>query len=591
MPSDAVSADPLRQVFFGDLHIHSSYSFDAYTMGVRAYPKDAYVYARGGKILHGVGYPVQIDRPLDFAAVSDHAEYLGIARRKAELEEPAKATESHDTALRAALQGYAYEYLWRFMREGMRSSSGEARARNFGVPELAGASRDAWEDIARAASEHNVPGSFSTFIAYEWSSMPEDQHLHRVVLYGDEKVLAMPWSSLESENPEDLWRELERQRGSGHSVIAIPHNSNLSNGLMFSDRKYDGTPLSRELAELRSRIEPVSEIFQVKGQSETHPDLSPSDEFADFELVEQPVMADAPQREVKGSYVRDALRLGMELQHAQGFNPYRFGVIGSTDSHNATSPANEADYHGKLPLLDGTPGLRLGAYSPQVHERTTMHRWSAMGLAAVWAQENTRASLFAAILRKETYATSGSRLRLRFFAGWDYPEGMAQSARAIDVAYAQGVPMGGVLNGGTGQSPDFFIWAAKDPEGANLDRVQVIKGWVDSSGNSHEKVYDVAASGLRERDASGGRLAAVGNTVDVVRGRYTNSIGDAELRTIWRDPDYRPEQQAFYYARALEIPTPRWSTYDAVKLGMPVPDPAWIQERAVSSAIWIKSLQ
>ena len=286
-------------------------------------------------------------------------------------------------------------------------------------------------------------------------------------------------------------------------------------------------------------------MFQVKGQSEAHPRLSPGDEFADFELVEQPVYADAPERAVKGSYIRDALRLGLELNHRRGFNPYRFGVIGSSDSHNASSPVNEADYHGKLPLLDGTPGLRVGAYSTEMRERTTMHRWSAMGLAAVWAEENTRVSLFDSMRRKETYATSGPRIRLRFFAGWDYPDGLEHQPDAIATAYAGGVPMGGILSGGPGASPGFFIWAAKDPDGANLDRVQVVKGWVDKDGRSYERVYDVAASGDRLTEAAGGALAAVGDTVNVAEASYTNTVGAAELKVGWRDPDYKPGQQAF----------------------------------------------
>lgn len=581
-----IVANPQREVFFGDLHIHSSYSFDAYTMGVRAFPEDAYRFARGGQVRHGVGYPVQIDRPLDFAAVSDHSEYLGIARRQAELDDPGKVQETYDEVLATALAGRAWRYLWHFMREGIRSSSAQARERNFGVPELAQASVNAWADIRRAAQVHNAPGRFTAFVAYEWSSMPEDQHLHRVVLYGDDKVPGLPWSSLESENPEDLWKELQRQRDAGHEVIAIPHNSNLSNGLMFSASQHSGEPYKEALAALRRSIEPVVEIYQVKGQSETHPALSPDDTFADFELVEQPVMASAPARETRGSYARDALRLGMEMNHAAGINPYRFGVIGSSDSHNATSPVNEATYHGKLPLLDGTPGIRLGAYSKDVHEQTTMHRWSAMGLAAVWAPENTRSALFAAMNRKETYATSGSRIRLRFFAG-DYPDTLIDAADVIEVAYARGVPMGGELHVSHERPPAFLLWASKDPEGANLDRIQVIKAWTDASGQSHEAIYDVAASGDRMRQAGTEPLAPVGNTVDVARATYSNSIGATELRVLWRDPDYQPGQQALYYARVLEIPTPRWSTYDAVTLGVPAPEPGWIQERAVSSAIWL----
>ncbi|RKX34882.1 MAG: hypothetical protein DRP64_19720, partial [Verrucomicrobia bacterium] len=532
LPSPAgvnIAPNPERNVYFGDLHIHSSYSFDAYTMGVRALPEDAYRFARGATIQHGVGYPIRIDRPLDFAAVTDHSEYLGVARHLGNLE-PGRHGEKYDRELRDVLGGYSYRYLWYFIKSALlKTSTSERREEAFGGKALAVHTRSAWLDIVQTAQRYYAPGVFTTFIAYEWSSMPAEQHLHRNVIYRGSRVPKLPWSSLESENPEDLWRELSRQRANGMQVLAIPHNANISNGLMYPQGNFDGSPMDPALAKLRREIEPLSEIFQIKGQSETHPLLSAEDEFANFEVLDRAVASSSPLSQPAGSYARDALRTGLEMAHARGFNPYQFGVIGSTDSHNASSPAEESNYHGKLPVLDGTPGIRLGAYSQGMHEQTMMHKWSAMGLAAVWAQENTRESLFAALQRKETYATSGPRMRLRFFAGWDYPVDLHQRVDALARAYADGVPMGGVLSGASKGAPHFVLWASKDPQGANLDRLQIIKGWVDGSGQSHEKIVTVAASDERMDTAARGKVAAVGNTVDIATATYSNTIGSEQL--------------------------------------------------------------
>ncbi len=574
-----------RNLLWGDLHIHTSLSYDAFTMGVRALPEDAYTYMKGGTIEHGMGYAIRASRPLDFGAVTDHAEYLGVARHIGAED----ADNFKQNQLRAVMEtGSPLRITWNFLYTVFSTmSSSEKRQESFGRADMEEVSQSAWREIIDAAGRHNDPGRFTSFIAYEWTSMPSEDNLHRNVVYKTTQVPDFPFSSLDSDNPEDLWQALERQRQQGMEVFAIPHNGNVSNGRMYQGVKFDGSGLSADYAKQRMANEPISEIFQVKGSSETHPQLSPSDDFAGFEIYDQRLSSEGGLSEPSGSYARDALRTGIELAHSEGFNPYRFGVIGSSDSHNASSSVEEDNYHGKLPLIDGTAGLRLGETLLLPEEQNRGGRWSAAGLAAVWAEENTRASLFEAMARKETYATSGPRIALRFFGGWQYDSHMLESAEWLEHAYKQGVAMGGELPEYPGQgTPGFILWAAKDPQGANLDRVQVIKAWVDDSGNSHERIYDVALSDDRKTDPDGQSVSDVGNTVDAAEASYSNSIGAGQLATIWQDADFDPAQEAFYYARAIEIPTPRYSTYDAKALGVEPPEPVAIQERAVSSAIW-----
>ena len=577
-----------RNVFFGDLHIHTGLSYDAYTNGVRTLPEDAYRFMKGGTIEHGMGYPIQLSRPLDFGAVTDHGEYLGVPRyldKDRGVENKLRAVMETGNPLRITFN-FFYTIL-------STMSSVEKREESFGVAGMEDVSRAAWQQIIDVAERHNDPGRFTTFVAYEWSSMPNADNLHRNVIYKTAQVPDFPFTSRDSDDPEDLWAALDNQRQQGMQMFAIPHNGNVSNGRMYRSVTFDGGAQSPDYAKKRLFNEPLSEILQVKGASETHPILSSNDEFADFEIYDQRLATDGGFSEPKGSYARDALRTGLELSHSEGFNPYKFGVIGSTDSHNSSSSSEENNYHGKLPLIDGTAGLRQGVTILLPKEQNRGGRWSAMGLAAVWAEENTRASLYEAMRRKETYATSGPRIRLRFFAGWDYADDLLSRDDAIEQAYAGGVSMGGTLPTVTDSSPAaeqrspvFAVWAAKDPQGANLDRVQIIKGWVDSAGRSHEKIHDIAASDDRHFDATLGKLAPVGNTVDITTATYTNSIGDVQLATLWRDPDFDPAQEAFYYARVIEIPTPRYSTFDAIALGITPPEPSTLQERAISSAIW-----
>lgn len=572
---EATQYNPQRNLYWGDLHIHTSFSTDAFTNGVRALPDDAYTFAKGGEIEHAAGYSMRISRPLDFAAVTDHSEYLGVVR----------ATEPDGPLSKRGLRD-------RLLNDGPLEMTIMLAGflvgfdlENHIVPGWEDISRGAWQEIVAAAERHNDPSRFTTFIGYEWSSMPEERNLHRNVIYRNANVPELPFSSVDSENPEDLWTALEAQRTQGMESFAIPHNGNVSDGQMYDRVRLNGEPMDAAYARRRMDNEPVSEIFQVKGSSETNPLLSNEDEFAGFEIFDTMLAQSQATSRAKGSYARDALRTGLEMSHSEGFNPYRFGVIGSSDGHNASSPVEENNYDGKLPLLDGSAALRmrLAIYAP-----TTMaggKLWSAAGLAAVWAQENTRESLFDAMRRKETYATSGPRMAVRFFGGWNFPSDLLQRQDWITLAEQQGVPMGGELPAGDAAAPSFAVWAIRDPESGNLDRVQIIKGWVDKAGKSHEKIFNVAWSGERRIDDAG-NLPAVGNTVDAATASYENTIGAQQLSAVWIDPEFDPSVAAFYYARVIEIPTPRWTTFDAVLLGIPAPEPVSLQERAVTSAIW-----
>jgi hypothetical protein len=572
---EATQYNPQRNLYWGDLHIHTSLSTDSYTNGVRAMPDDAYTFAKGGEIEHAAGYGIRISRPLDFAAVTDHSEYLGVLQ----------ATQPDLPLSRRNLR----ERLLNDGRLEMTIVFAQSLLgfdlEDFTAPGWEDISRSAWQETVATAERHNDPGRFTTFVGYEWSSMPQERNLHRNIIYRGSRAPEVPFSSIDSEDPRDLWSALEQQRAQGMESFAIPHNGNVSDGRMYDRVMYDGKPMDAEYARRRMANEPLSEIFQVKGSSETNPLLSEEDQFAGFEIYDTLLSHSQETSKARGSYARDALRTGLEMSHSEGFNPYRFGVIGSSDSHNASSPVEENKYHGKLPLLDGSAALRMGLASYTPPSMPGGRRWSAAGLAAVWAQENTRGSLFDAMRRKETYATSGPRMAVRFFGGWNYAPDLLQQPDWIALAEATGVPMGGDLPAGDAAAPSFAVWAIRDPESGNLDRIQIVKGWVDEAGKSHEKLFDVAWSGERRPDATG-RVPAVGNTVDAATATYSNTIGAQQLSAVWTDPDFDPDREAFYYARVIEIPTPRWTTFDAVTLGIPAPEPVSLQERAVTSAIW-----
>ena len=463
----------------------------------------------------------------------------------------------------------------------------------------------AWHEIVDAAERHNVPGKFTSLIGWEWSSIPTGANLHRVVITpdgGDKAKQFLPFGSDQSQYPEDLWAWFEEtQDKTGTRFMAIPHNSNISKGYMYAETTLRGQPITAEYAKRRIEWEPLSEVTQIKGDSETYPTLSPDDEFADFEPYEYYIQQTWEEYKPQaGDYIRSALRTGLEIEQKVGVNPYKFGLIGSTDAHTGIASAEENNFWGKM-AKDSTPETKLGGLVRDGGDSANGWHRAAQGLAAVWAKENTREEIYAAFKRKETYATTGPRMAIRVFAGWAFDAADADAKDFANIGYAKGVPMGGDLSSGAdlargaalagvladSRAPQLLIRATKDPLGANLDRLQVVKGWLDANGKSHEKVHNVAWSGDRQINAKG-KLAPVGNTVDLSVPSYDNSIGVAELSIVWTDPTFDPTQRAFYYVRALQIPTPRHSLYDAVALQQPHTDvaPATIQERAYTSPIW-----
>lgn len=587
-PSPLTSATPAAespaeraqtQAFFGDLHMHTGWSFDAYTFGTTATPDDAYNFAQGAPLAHPAGGTYKLGRPLDFLAVTDHSEFIGVVKDMGRAGSPLSTLEVAKAALSSDPK---------VARTGFRAIADAFRSGNLAVfgdkqDEVRRVSEDTWSKIIQTANRHNKPGKFTALIGYEWTASEDGRNLHRNVIFrGD--TAPLPFTSVDSRRPEDLWDFLDATRRSGQQVLAIPHNSNLSDGSMFAKVDSDGRPLTATYAAQRARNEPLVEITQVKGTSEAHPSLSPNDDFASFELLETYVASDRPVTHFAGSYVRDAWRAGLSFQDGSGFNPYRFGVIGSTDSHTAIVTADESDYSGKVGKRDGTAKDRLDCtYCPGGSD---LSKFGASGLAGVWARENTRSGIFDALQRNETFATTGPRMKVRFFGGFDLSGVRVGQGDWVEAAYRTGVPMGGALKP-AGKAPSFVVWALKDPLGANLDRVQIVKLW-SKNGVSHEKIYDVALSDGRRVDRTTGKAPPVGNTVNVAKATYVNSIGAATLTATWKDADFDPHAPAAYYVRVLEIPTPRWSTYDAARLNRAIPRnlPATIQERAYTSPIW-----
>lgn len=577
------TTDAPTNAYFGAVHVHTSYSFDAFTNGTATTPADAYRWARGEAITgSGFGPDIQLKAPLDFYAVSDHAEYMGVFRQMADPNNPlseldiAKRVTSDDPNV--AMQAFA---------EILRDLSAGKIDERLTDPKI---SASVWQDIVKVADQFNVPGKFTTFPAFEWTSNPDMRNLHRVVIFRDSKQLPeMVLSAFDSNDPEKLWAWMQVQRDRGSTLLAIPHNGNASDGLMFSLQTFTGKPLSKTYIETRARNEPLYEISQIKGTSETHPDLSPNDEFAGFEQWDYTLSADSLRpTHREGSFARQALLDGLSFAAKGMGNPFEYGFIGDSDTHNAAASHEEFNYSGKF-AFENDPGHRLNGVPGQPEAQIQQIReFSSGGLAVVWAAENTREAIYDAMMRKETFGTSGPRITLRFFGGWKFDAAVVDGHDFVATGYAQGVPMGGSLSSAAkGMAPSFMVRASKDAQSGNLDRVQIIKGWVDAKGESHEKIYDVAWSGDRKPDVAG-KLPSVGTTVDLANATYTNSIGSAELSATWTDPKFDSAQHAFYYARVIEIPTPRWSTRDAVRLGIEIPAglaPS-LQERAWSSPIW-----
>lgn len=584
-----------KRLLWGDTHLHTSYSIDAYLMGNKgATPDTAYRFARGLPVVHPYsGVKVRLHRPLDFLVVSDHGEYLGIIQK----------IFAGDPLLMTTEIGRR----WKNMQDegNGRGAYFEAVGHaNQGIPspelQQDEVRRTVWAEIVAAAERYNQPGIFTSFVGWEWSSITDGANLHRVIVTDanqETSKLFLPYTLFDSDKPEDLWTWLAQTHArTGVEFVAIPHNSNISQGLMFPLLNSDGNQIDGDYARTRMRWEPIVEVTQIKGDSETHPDISPDDEFAGYEKFEKVMKVGQHNRfeqpeDRQANYVRSALKRGLAMAEQIDENPYKFGLIGSTDSHTALSTAEEDNFWGKM-AIDSTPANTLDPNLAVVPPSTKGVDMSAAGIAAVWAEDNTRQSILSAFKRKEVYATTGPRIQLRFFGGFDFKAGDAQAPNLAALGYLKGTPMGGDLTPSTtSQAPSFLIEASMDPMGASLDRVQVIKGWVDGNGESHEAIFNVAWGGKRGLDAQG-KLPPVPNTVNLQTLEFDNSTGEKRLATVWTDPVFSPQQRAFYYVRVLEIPTPRHTLYDAVALKVEHPDshPATIQERAYSSPIWYAPL-
>jgi len=591
-------ANPERNAYFGETHVHTSWSFDAYIFGNHITgPADAYKYAKGEPIKHPLGYDVKITTPLDWMGVTDHSEYAGVVRLSNDPNSPISKLPIAEQLKVKDAADIQRIYLW--LGTSMIKADPIAALVK---PEI---SDTVWKANNEAADAANEPGKFTAFCAYEWTSNPDFRNMHRNIFFKDcAKVPTRPFSSLESQAPEDLWKWMDAQRGAGNELLAISHNANLSGGLMYpTELDFKGRPIDQAWAESRDRNERLTEIKQIKGASETHPLLSPNDEFANYEILNY-LLGD-PQGQfitLGGSYVRQALKDGVAMQQARGYNPYKTGIVGGSDSHNTAVPYRQENFFGGHARLDGTIKERMGGHN---FAGMDVRFENPAGLTGVWAEENTRASLFDAMKRKETFATSGPRIKLRFFGGWDYAKDQkAEQSHPVlwgvlpdwlkdryweKTAYAQGVPMGGDLAPFTAgkTAPSFAVWAVKDPTSGNLDRIQIIKGW-SKNGQSFEKVFDVVWAGNRQPDPITGKVPAIESTVDIKEASYQNSVGATELKAVWSDPEFNPADDAFYYARAIEIPTPRWTTIQAKELGISPPEmvASTVQERAWSSPIW-----
>ena len=625
-----------RNPYYGDLHVHTKYSFDAYVFGVTASPDDAYRYAKGAAVKHPLGYEMKLQEPLDFYAVTDHGFYMGMIQAYADtstdisqndfaepfhnlnrldnltVESAGERSNIFSSVLGATIIKPYPDWHPNLLKAYFsRNTQGALRSFDYDIH------KSAWADVARSANEHNDPGNFTTFIGYEFTTSTdiEGGNLHRNVIFESSKASIRPWTRIDSINPEDLWTWQDRLREKGVDTISMPHNSNGSNGQMFEMESFKGNALDVEYAEKRMRNEPLVEITQVKGTSETHPLLSPDDEWADFEIMDVRVGSRPPTySKPSGSYVREAYLNGLTLEFTKQGNPYKFGLIGSSDTHVVASSLDESNYWSKVGLLDGDPENRgsvplkeenvarleeyMRAFNQPIstvsleqgeYANTGFTQWGASGLAAAWAEENTRESLFAAFRRKETFATTGPRISVRFFGGYNLSSIDLNSESLVSEAYSKGVTMGADLLNNDDQIPEFIVWALRDMNSAPLQRLQIIKGWIDmNSGRPKEKVFDVACSDGLEPDPITNRCPDNGARVNINDCSITSNVGSSELKTVWKDPEFKVDDKAFYYVRVLENPTCRWSTWDAIKSGFKPREGLHetIQERAWSSPIW-----
>ena len=578
-----VPSNPLRDAYFGEEHIHTAYSLDAYIGGARITPDMAYRWAKG-ETMNVNGQDVTLRRPLDFAAVTDHAEYIG--EMYSTMVEGAPGYDQQSLKELRGLSDIDEREKW-FLEYVVKNNRGETPQHPpfFAGPET---TKSAWTIELEAAAKNYEPGTFTTIPAFEWSAAPKGGNLHRNVFFRDMNVPELPMSYVDINREDVLWTWMQGLEDKGMQVFAIPHNSNASKGMMFDPNTPQGAPIDASYAALRAKFEPLIEIMQIKGNSEVQRSFWQADEFAGFENADS--MANYSGRvPMKENYVRYGLIKGLEYQGSLGVNPYKYGIVGGTDSHNGT-PGNTAEDNfaaGSHGAADGTVERRRDA---DVGGWIAGKDLNPGALTGVWATSNTRGAIWDAMKAKETFGTSGTRLKLRMFAGFDLDPPGADVRSMVEAGYKQGVPMGGTLGpaqAGTGKPLRFNVWAMMDPDNANLDRIQIIKGWIDEKGAPQEKIIDVVWSGERKPGADG-KLPPVGDTVDVKTAEWTNTIGSPELTGTWVDTEFDPKQNALYYARALQIPTPRWSTYDAVRANLPLlaDEPATVQERAWSSPIW-----
>ena len=590
-------------LYWGDSHLHTGNSFDAGTAGCILDPDTAYRFAKGEQVESSFGIPLKLSRPLDWLAVTDHTDNMGfIPDLKAGNKEILATPEGKDwhDRLKTASKDEAPEIAYEIIKSLMVEQTFPMEI--YYGPDSKGY-KSTWERIVQSAEHHNEPGKFTAIIGYEWTSTLNGNNLHRNVLYrdnGDKASLMMPYTTtapLGSYDPMDLWKWMTQYEAqTGGEVLALAHNGNVSNGLMFPvDAQYTGRKIDELYVKERSKWEPLYEITQIKGDGEAHPLLSPNDEFADYEtwdfgnIVPGNMVVAKEDKMLPYEYAREALKNGLALEEKFGTNPYKMGFVGATDSHTGLATAEEDNFFGKHSGYEPDPNRMNHMFMQST--RSTMMSWGqvASGLGAVWATENTREAIYDAMKRKEVYGTTGSRIRVRFFGGWDYTKTDLMSREPAFAGYQKGVPMGGDLPAGTGdKAPTFMVYALRDTIGGNLDRIQIIKGWLDKDSKTHERVYDVAVSDGRKIDKDGRCKTPVGNTVDVKTASFSNTIGSSELGAVWIDPDFDPKEKAFYYARVIEIPTPRWTTIDAFRFGVPIPEgaPVATQERAYTSPIW-----
>ena len=595
------------RVLWGDTHHHTANSGDAFAAGNRLTPEQSYRLARGEEVVTSTGIPAKLSRPLDFLVVSDHAEGLGLMQEVYK-GNPAFVSDPKLAEWNKGMQAGG-EAAAQVQTEIVKAQATDTLPGPIKDPKIIGpVMKSVWQQYTATAEKYNEPGRFTAMIGYEWTSVPGGNNLHRNVLFRDGKDRAdqvFPFSSWQSEDPEKLWAWMDAyENKTGGSLLAIPHNGNLSNGRMFELTDFSGQPLTRDYAARRARWEVLQEIIQTKGNSETHPLLSPNDEFAgdlgmvgweygNLTLTEKPLTKDM----MPTNYLRAGLMRGLEQEAKLGVNPFKFGVVGSTDVHNSLTAIEEDNFFGKMPYQEPSPHRwdhvsKVSSWDASLGPERTRYTWHYMaaGYAAVWATDNTREAIWDAMKRKEVYGTSGTRITLRFFGGWDFEPGDLKNRNFAWVGYQKGVPMGGDLKKApSGKAPTFLVVAMKDPMFGNLDRIQIVKAWLGRDGKAEERVYDVAwADADRRKPDEHGKLPPVGNTVDVANATWTNTIGDPELGTVWTDPDFDPTQPALYYARAIEIPTPRWTAYDQLRFGIKMaPEvPMTQQERAWSSPIW-----